>query len=157
MFLRAFFGLVWVAGPAILAGCGGNDHPETVPVAGTVTYKGAPVEGAQVSFMAPGAPRAAIGTTNSQGKFQLTTFEENDGAVIGKHAVTISKSGADQPAGGMDAMNPSDAYGQAMGAAASGTGAEEGELPARYANPQSSGLEAEVTRDGTNDFTFPLE
>jgi hypothetical protein len=109
--------------------------------------------------MTEGAPRAATGTTDAQGKYRLTTFEKDDGAMIGKHTVTIAQGGATSGAG-MDAENPDDAaYGAAMGAAASGKPAaagEEGGIPVNYANPKTSGLEREVTKAGPNQFDFDL-
>ena len=141
----------------LAAGCSGSDRPATVPVSGTVTLNGQPVADAQVSFMTDGAPRAAFGTTDAEGKFRLTTFEENDGAMVGKHTVTISNAAA-VGGEGMSPEDPSAAYGEAMQAAASGTPASGGEggIPVKYANPKTSGLEREVTQGGPNEFDFEL-
>jgi hypothetical protein len=81
-----------------LAGCTGGDKLPTVPVTGTVTYNGAPLEGATVSFLpkdqSEGA-RGASGTTDAQGKFKLETFLAGNkmvaGALVGEYAVTVSK------------------------------------------------------------------
>lgn len=128
-------------------------------VSGTITLKGAPVAGAQVVFTSKGgAARNAIGTTDDQGKYQLTTFDQNDGAVIGSHSVTVSMATTSEEASNASAEDPTAAYGSAMDAAASGAApADEGPIPSKYAAPGTSGLEAEVTEDGSNEFNFDLE
>jgi hypothetical protein len=75
----------------VSGGCSGSNRPATAPVRGTVTFRGKPVVGATLSFLCQGAPRHAIGTTDAAGNYRLTTFEPNDGAVIGTHVVTIEK------------------------------------------------------------------
>src|SRR5262245_55739232 len=77
------------AGCLLLLGCAGSDRPAIAPVRGRITFRGEPVGGATVTFLCTGAPRPAFGTTDAAGDFQLTTFEPNDGAVIGTHVVTI--------------------------------------------------------------------
>lgn len=152
MVSRVWLCLLCLACVAVLTGCGGSDRPQVVAVSGVVTFDGAPLADAKVNFMAAGASQAATGTTDSEGKFQLTTYKENDGAVIGKHIVTITKveSGGGE---GMDASNPDAAYAAAM----SGAAQPESEIPAKYGDPAQSGLDANVTADGPNDkFTFAL-
>ncbi|HEY0983010.1 MULTISPECIES: carboxypeptidase-like regulatory domain-containing protein [unclassified Schlesneria] len=79
-----------------LSGCGSGvkNRPKLAKVKGVVKYKGEPVTDAAVSFMMDGAPRAAVGRTDSSGRFQLTTFDTNDGAPIGTHKVTVAKVAA---------------------------------------------------------------
>jgi len=61
-------------------------------VTGKITYKGAPVTGGLVTLSPtgsdkePGKPGA--GAVNADGSFTITTYKENDGAVVGKHRVT---------------------------------------------------------------------
>src|SRR5688500_7404542 len=88
--------VMWlVAGFTVLvAGCGGESHNVT-PVKGFVTYQGSPVEGAVVAFhavdAAVGEARMATGVTDAEGRFQLTSFTQGDGAAPGSHKVTVSK------------------------------------------------------------------
>ena len=70
-------------------GCG-SGRLATLPVTGTVTFRGQPVAGAAVNFLSETGP-AAWGSTDQQGRFQLTTFDTNDGAAAGSYGVTISK------------------------------------------------------------------
>jgi hypothetical protein len=90
-----------IAGCCLAAGCSGSDRPEVAPVRGQVTYQGQPVAGAMVSFLCQGAPRLATATTDESGNYALTTFEPNDGAIIGSHVVTVKKDPA-----GLDALPP---------------------------------------------------
>lgn len=74
-----------------LAGCGeSTSHPKVAPVSGTITYQGKPLAGADVSFFAEKAPRAASGKTDAEGKYKLTMFESNDGAFPGRNVVTVA-------------------------------------------------------------------
>jgi hypothetical protein len=70
----------------LLTGCG----PKPVKVSGTVTLNGQPVDGASVQFVpADGSGRQASGGTDKDGKFQLTTYENNDGAMPGEYKVVV--------------------------------------------------------------------
>ena len=121
-----------------LFGCGGSDRPTPIETTGTVTYKGAPVEGAQVMFTSAGA-RPATATTNAEGRFELTTFERGDGAVEGQHRVTITKS---ERVPGEDPSNP---YPRMRNL-----------LPTKYANPRKSPLTATISADSETDLKFAL-
>ena len=79
-----------------LVGCGPSlpaGARPTEPVTVTVTYNGQPVEGATVTFISQDAdPVAAYGRTDAQGVAKMKTYVEGDGAVLGKHKVTINKT-----------------------------------------------------------------
>ena len=153
---RSVFGVPFLIA---LVGCGGAERPDTVPVSGTVLYNGEPVAGATVSFRASGAPRAAWGVTDAQGRFERSTFGTGDGAVVGEHVVTVIKvdpaSTADQPQDSMAALNDPAALVD-MQRQAAGQSGPKSLLPKRYASPASSPLKETVTRDGPNSFTFAL-
>ena len=119
-----------------LTGCS-DGRPKRVEVTGTVLYQGQPVEGAHVMFTPTGA-RPASARTDAEGRFVLRTFDENDGAVLGTHQITISKKKFGQ--------NPNDPY-----------AATKSALPEKYRRTDTSGLSVEVMADGENDFTFELE
>jgi hypothetical protein len=141
--------------PLVMTGCGPK-RPEVVPASGVVTFEGAPVAGAQVTFMAPSAARAAYAVTDDAGAFVLSTFGKADGAAPGTHVVTIARP---QPAGSDAAMavEQADAAYTAAMAKASRRQGERSELPARYADPSQSGLTADVKRGSENRFVFALE
>ena len=151
--------LVMAAFPLILVGCGGEDRPDLVPVSGVVTYQGQPLANAEVVFQNDKAPRAAVGTTDAQGKFRLQSYENFDGAVPGDHVITVSKIQADAAISGADVDDPSAAYGGGMDAAASGdmSAISKSELPDKYADPATSNLKETVTKEGPNEFEINLE
>ena len=151
---------------ALLSGCGdGIDRPETVPVTGTVLYNGKPVEKAVVSFSCEGAPRSAVGVSDAEGKFTLSTFGYNDGAIVGTHAVTVSKADpkADQApaaAGGGDQklLNDPAAMTADMVKMSQDPGAIpefSGLLPEKYSGA-SSPLSETVSESGPNEFVLQL-
>lgn len=148
-----------------LAGCSGSGgSANCVAVTGTVTYKGVPVEGATVSFtpQAQGV-RAAFGTTDSSGRFSLTTLKPGDGAMAGLYSVTIEKpSGAAPVAAPPAGLDPASPEGMAAARTAYEQTKAKGEpepadlLPAKYKTAATSGLKADVQASGGNDFTFAL-
>src|SRR5580765_2001663 len=78
----------------LLSGCGPKPPAGAKPtkkVTVTVTYKGAPVEGAVVTFVNQDPP-SANGRTDAQGKARLKTYIDGDGATLGSHKVMIEKS-----------------------------------------------------------------
>jgi len=82
------------------AGCSGGSNP--VLVEGVVTLDGNPLEGATVMFR-PEVGRPSVGKTDSAGKYVLRYTSERDGAVPGKHVVSIAmlddESGSDESDG----------------------------------------------------------
>ena len=91
MRVRVFAGLVVLA---LLSGCGG---PQMARVKGKVTCNGKPVAQATITFSPmqrhdkdrePGKP--ATGFTDEKGTYDLSTFRHYDGALVGKHRVTVT-------------------------------------------------------------------
>src|SRR5262249_1437763 len=73
------------------SGCSAANKP--VEVEGIVFLDNEPVAEATVLFIPDGSTgQPAHGMTDENGKFQLTTFKENDGALPGTYKVTITKS-----------------------------------------------------------------
>lgn len=143
-----------------IAGCGGPERPDMAPVSGVVLDKdGAPVVGAQVVFKNDKAPREAQGTTDNEGKFRLTSFEDFDGAVIGEHKISVAKVQGDAALDDANVDDPSGAYGAGMDAAAAGNmdAIQKNELDKKFANPETSGLTRTVTKEGPNEFEIKLE
>jgi hypothetical protein len=77
-----------------VAGCQQSPY-ELAPVHGTVTIDGRPVSQAKIMFAPvenadnanPGKP--AFGLLREDGSYALTTYETDDGAVVGEHWVTL--------------------------------------------------------------------
>jgi hypothetical protein len=78
----------------LLSGCFGRPGPETAEVHGRVTMNGQPVTSGRVLFfptgtVGEGAGKPAQGLLDSEGEFELRTYEDGDGAVVGEHRVTV--------------------------------------------------------------------
>lgn len=71
-----------------LAGCRPPGSAPTVPAAGRLSYQGKPLANIDVVFT-PTQGRRGSGTTDSDGRFRISTFARGDGAVPGRHRVTL--------------------------------------------------------------------
>ncbi|MCS6865324.1 MAG: hypothetical protein RMJ56_00715 [Gemmataceae bacterium] len=84
----------WVGGVLLTALVGCTTSPQLAEVEGTVTLDGKPIEGVRVEFMPdPEAGHSgpnSTGVTDAQGRFQLRCENQQNGAVIGKHRVTLT-------------------------------------------------------------------
>jgi hypothetical protein len=135
-------------------------RPRTYPVRGIVQQEGQPIGGAVVTFLGrsgSGDELAAVGLTEASGRFELKTFRPGDGAIAGSHRVTIEKRSLQ--GGESDAEKPfatQQEY-EARRAAAGFRPKIVRELPAKYGSFDTSGLTAEVTEKGPNEFVFTLE
>jgi hypothetical protein len=79
----------WCTGillPAIV-GCG-DGRPARVAVSGRVLIDGKPLQTGFIQVY-PDGNRPASSPIASDGRFTLTTFDENDGCMIGKHRVAV--------------------------------------------------------------------
>ncbi|MEW4563123.1 hypothetical protein AB1K70_11390 [Bremerella sp. JC770] len=78
-----------------ICGCGSQDF-STAEVTGVVTCEGQTISNASILFTPIPkssrtlAGRPATGRVGDDGSFVLTTYEKNDGAVLGKHRVTVT-------------------------------------------------------------------
>lgn len=82
----------------LLGGCGGGELA-TIPVTGKLTCQGKPVAGILIQLSpADGSEvevKPASGVTDAEGRFELTTYEEGDGAVAATHRVGLSPQNPD--------------------------------------------------------------
>ncbi len=114
---------VWIAlgvCATMVLGCGGLDRPERVPVSGRVLIDGEPLTVGNIQILPDGA-RAASGKIDSDGRFEMTTFEPGDGVVPGTHRVVVVAN-------------------EALG----GTG-QKWHAPKKYVDPAMSNLTVEIT------------
>ena len=153
---------------ALAVGC--SSHPPTIPVSGTVTHAGKPLERATVVFKTDhpktGRPLIATGITDPAGRFTLLSrFGPRDvaqGVVPGRHRVTVSKF---VPPGTMTAeeyQRLADLHSRAVAekgpAAATGAPPPMVQLLApAYSDAAGSKLSADVARGEKNDFVFDLD
>jgi hypothetical protein len=71
----------------LLAGCG-DERPPRVPVSGRVLIDDKPLECGFLKVSQQGN-RSALAPIGPDGRFVMTTFDENDGCVLGKHRVAV--------------------------------------------------------------------
>jgi hypothetical protein len=108
-----------VASLMLLVGCG-DGRPTRVPVSGRVLIDNQPLTFGTIQFLPAGA-RASQGKIDKEGRFTLTCFGKEDGAVIGRHSVAVL---AGEPISSTKIL---------------------WHAPKKYKDPQSSGLTQEVT------------
>jgi hypothetical protein len=115
----------------VLAGCGRTTKLEslpTFPAEGKVLVRGKPAEGVQVFFhprepSQRGKPR---GITGADGRFQLRTYRDGDGAPAGEYTITVYWPGPYNPKLPKEDQIPPDRLGE------------------RFMNPKSSTLRATI-------------
>ena len=129
----------------LLTGCGRQSR--TVPVGGMVTLDGKPLADAAVLFVPIDGGVPGRGSTTVSGSFSLSTFDRNDGALVGRHRVAVSKVETSGFAGSSDGLS----------------GKLDGRqiqtkclCPERYGLPATSGLEVAVERGRKNTFELHL-
>jgi hypothetical protein len=122
----------------VIVGCGPG-RPATYPVRGTIVFAdGKPVAWGTVEFYSVEDKIAARGQIQPDGTFKLSTYGDGDGAVAGRHLVSIIQAAyVDRPMQHHHAQSAS--------------------LPTRYANPQTSGLELTVNSERVNEFKITIE
>jgi hypothetical protein len=106
-------GLVFWGMLVVAAGCGGGDgHIKVAPVTGIVKYNGVPVRDAYVKFSQKGCPIVAGGFTNDTGRFELTSYQDGDGAPVGENQVTVTVMA--RPSEGADELQAQEAAADAI-------------------------------------------
>lgn len=143
----------------LAGGCSGSKLPPnarpTAPVKVTVTYKGAPVADATVTFICQeGDASPAYGKTDAQGVAKMKTYIPNDGAVIGPHKVLITKLESSSSGSAADQSSP-DYVPPPEGGAPVPTA--KNLIPAKYGMMAQSGLTADVQKKALNEFAFELK
>lgn len=82
--------LTWLTFMVALAGCG-DGRPERVPVSGIVVIDGQPVKRGNIKFV-PEVGRPSAGKIGEDGRFTLTCYDGNDGAIPGNHRVQVASN-----------------------------------------------------------------
>ena len=157
---KAVVVLLAVSAVAAFSGCGSDKsgREATCEVSGKVTFGGAPLEGATVSFFPGAGQRSAMGITDSEGEYVLTTYEYGDGAMPGPYRVSIRKSVPKKPA--TESSHDAYASGKIDGSAMHDAKKEDDSnsaIPEHYSNPDDSGFVADVKAEGENRVDLALE
>ncbi len=134
----------------IPAGC--DNGPNVAPVHGKITVGGKPLTEGNIVFM-PSNGRMAHGKIQPDGSYRLTTFESNDGALIGDHSVTIEAVVVESNAAELKTLEEEISNeNQPRRLIVKETHL----VPEKYADPLSSELKATVKDQDDNEFNFDL-
>ena len=126
-----------VACLSLLTGC--SDRFKTYPVHGKVQFKsGGPVRVGTIELKSREHDIHARGTLNTDGTFTLTTYEDGDGAIAGKHDCVVVQF---VMAEGIQGHRPSTI----------------GVIDRRYNSYATSGLEVKISPKGKNEITIEVE
>ena len=148
--MRRFVRLVLITSLLAASGCGSEKaHIEkVVPVSGTLTYQGKPLEFYQVTFMPEDGRRPAIGVTDATGKFTMGTNTTNDGAPPGPTKIAVVWVGPpsnSQPGSETIIDDPSKLPKPKI------------KIPEKYNDPAKSGLSQDVPSGGLSDLKLELK
>lgn len=114
-------------------GCS-EGEPALVPLAGTVTYNKRPIPMGKLVFhpQFPGPGWMPVAVVDDSGTFEASTRQQGDGVLPGRYIVTVVwRPGSD------DEESPN-------------------LLPARYADPKTSGLDFEIGPDAEDFLNIEL-
>ena len=131
------------------SGCGRSGVPAgpprlpTVAAAGVLTVRGQPVAGATVVMHHAEGRASAIGTTDAEGRFTLTTYQKDDGAPAGHYRVTVAKNDTTEVEPGVLAPLSAEPT--------------RPTIPLSYGNPDTSGLTCEIPPDGNTEIRVDLK
>jgi hypothetical protein len=158
----SYFGWKWRIGrwgtalamAFVALGCGGGSKRPIKAITATVSYRGAPVADATVTFISDEAdPTAAFGNTDAQGVAKPQTPEIGEGVVFGNHKVVINKEqivnekkSADQESADYVPPPPGGAPVPQV----------KHLIPEKYSLPGTTPLTAEVSASGPTEFKFEL-
>lgn len=140
---------VFLAASAMASGCGRSRVPAgpprlpTVPAGGVLTVRGLPCAGASIVFHHEEGQASAIGTTDAEGRFTLSTYQHHDGAPVGNYLLTVATNNTTEVEPGV--------------LAPLSTERSRSVIAAAYADPQSSSLTCEIPSAGKTDIRINLK
>jgi hypothetical protein len=149
--------LLLLAGTVLVSACSDSleDHPPLFPVKGKVIRDGKPMPGGTIIFEyagdGPAAPKGAQGgpfrvtAKIKDGSFNLIGYAGAEGVPAGNYKVGIS---------GSQGRSEGNLFGREAVLPKKGKSAV---LPDQYADPKTSGLTAQVLKDGPNEPVFDLK
>lgn len=129
----SFVILAWV-----MVGCGparDPNLPATAVARGQVLYDGQPFDQGTITFHPIGAGNLGVSRLDAEGRFSLSTYQDDDGAVVGEHVVTI------------DVPPPVDGDDESRTAP----------LPAEYTDPATSPLKVSIPEEGDEALEIVIE
>jgi len=123
-----------------LSGCGGGR--ELAPVTGKVLYQGEPLKFGSV-MLQPISGQPATAIIQSDGTFEVKTFGEGLGAVVGRNKVRIVCYEAQDPNHNTALIGGETAFGRSL-------------IPKRYTSFDTSNLEVDIQSDHSKPLLLEL-
>ena len=145
-YCHRYLGYVVVAAlfGVVAAGCGGSNRLATAAATGKVSYNGKPLSFGCVLFVSETGPPAR-GAIKPDGTFQLRTYKDGDGAIVGKHRVQVACTGDQGPNAPPQPTNGEPHPGKSL-------------VPSKYSAYMTSGLTFAVSADANaNHFMIDLK
>lgn len=136
-------------------GCDGSDNVVVYPVKGTITYDGKPmVGGGSISFvpLVSQEGKNAGGIINPDGTFEMTTYADGDGSMVGKFRVLVMQTVVDEP----ENLGDSDTTGKDLSFEPIETVAGELQIPIIYADPANSPVTVTIEAKELNELKIEL-
>ena len=150
--------LLLLAGVMLLPACSNSfeAHPPVYPVKGKVVLNGKPMKGGTIIFEydgegsdalkgPPGQPFRVTGKINSEGTFNLVAYTGSEGMPAGNYKVGISA---------VQGRSESNLFDRKLVIEKKG---RSGVSSNQYADPKTSGLTAQVSKDTSNEPVFDLK
>ncbi len=131
---------------SLIIGCS-SDGIIVVPVEGTVTLNGKPLDRIMVEFWPESRGQRSIGETDANGHFVLWTDDgKRRGASLGSHLITLK-----------DSAVLGDKFLGRAGETVDMSAGRKSRIPNQYTSPTSTKLSAQVEADSKNVFVLEVE
>lgn len=154
-----------LAGCVVLTSLGcGSDRPPLAEASGVLTLDGEPVGEASISIVPVNEGRPGSAITDSEGRFSLKSFPDEEGAIVGDYKVTVIKISG-PGAFSLDGATPAESESEDGSDGLSTIGGDDNSqkklkttyhVPQRYMDATTSGLTLTVPEDGTSELKLEL-
>ncbi len=157
--IRLKFVLILLAlGGIVVAGCGRTGLKGLVSAEGVVLCDGVPLEGAVVSFFPSSEEgRSAVGRSDVNGKFILTTLITNDGAFPDTYKVAVTKNS--KPTLEVPEAKEGETLKEKTARMRTATRSKDSIkslLPDKYSSPALSGLTVTIPKKGDKNIKLEI-
>jgi hypothetical protein len=150
--------LLLLAGTVVLSACSNSleDHPPVYPVKGKVVVNSKPMSGGTIIFEfageggdalkgPPGQPFRVTAKIDHEGTFNLVAYTGSEGVPAGNYKVGILA---------VQGRSEANLFGRELNLPKKARSAVSNN---QYADPKTSGLTAQVSKDGPNEPVFDLK
>jgi hypothetical protein len=159
-----------------IGGCGSRNAIQVAPTEGVVLLDGKPMAGVSVVFRQTGLSMVASDKTDAEGRFQLSTYGDFDGAPVGECVATVAAIAMDLTTVDQEIPFPDNSSIADPDERAAANRAAKGEhmkklmqivaerqrknppvkIPLRYSNPETSNLKFTILPSVKNNIQITL-